>query len=109
MKNRRTACEAKSALVLLASALALPATAMAGTKGSVVVQKVETRGTKDAREVIIHTSAEPTFSVFRLSEPFRVLVDVNDARMGDATNLMKIQDGMIRYVATNQFVDEQSS
>lgn len=109
MKNRRTACEAKSALVLLASALALPATAMAGTKGSVVVQKVETRGTGDAREVVIHTSAEPTFSVFRLSEPFRVLVDVNDARMGDATNLMKIQDGVIRYVATNQFVDEQSS
>ena len=109
MKNRRTSCDAKSALVLLASALVLPATATAETKGSVVVQRVETRGAAGAREVVIHTSAEPTFSVFRLSEPFRVLVDVNDARMAGPTDLMKVDDGLIRYISTNQFVDEQSS
>lgn len=110
MKKCKTTFTAKQVTLALAGAIvALPAVAHAESKASVMVKRVETRGTGAGREVVIHTSAEPTFSVFRLSEPFRVLVDVDDANTAAPMDLMKVDDGVIRYISTNQFVDEQSS
>jgi type IV pilus assembly protein PilQ len=97
------------AALALGALVALPGTAAAKATGSVVVERIETRHAEFGREVVIHTSKEPTFSVFRLSEPFRVLVDVNDARMDRDIGLMKVRDGVIRYISTNQFADETSA
>lgn len=91
---------------LIASA---PAAAIAASPGSVQVDRIETKKTTTGRSVVIHTSKEPTFSVFRLSEPFRILVDVNDARMRAANDLTKVDDGVVRYVSTNQFADEAAA
>src|SRR5688572_26210158 len=95
--------------VVLGAILVAPGTADAKAKGSVVVHRVETRTTDFGREVVIHTSKEPTFSVFRLSDPFRVLVDVNDARLDQPLEMIKVRDGVLRYVSTNEFADESST
>ena len=53
---------------------------------------------------------EPTFSVFRLTEPFRVLLDVNNAEDGAArSSSRRSTTALIRYVSTTQFADEGSS
>src|SRR5687767_3775274 len=96
--------------IALAGVIALcPAGAFAKTAGSVAVERIETRGSGAQREVVIHTSKEATFSVFRLSDPFRVLVDVNDAKVAGVRELEKLNDGVIRYVSTNTFADETSA
>ncbi|MEQ8273399.1 MAG: type IV pilus secretin PilQ [Deltaproteobacteria bacterium] len=101
----------RSATSLLIAGLLIgaPAAASANASGSVVIDRIETRDAAKGREVVIHTSKKPTFSVFRLSEPFRVLVDVNDARMKAGDDLTKVDDGVVRYVSTNQFADEASA
>lgn len=110
MLTQRTAGRlATPALFALGAVCFSPATVSAKAKGSVVVQRVKTRTTDFGREVVIRTSKEPTFSVFRLSEPFRVLVDINDARMEKPIGLRKVRDGVLRYISSNQFSDEKSS
>src|SRR5262245_13393211 len=89
--------------------LALPGASFAKAVGSVAVEKIETKTAGAGREIVIRTSKEATFSVFRLSDPFRVLVDVNDARMGGVRELEKIHDGVLRYISTNTFADETSA
>lgn len=110
MKNRKRAYIVRPALMVMVGALcAAPTTSMAEGNGVQTVERIETRTAGAGREVVIHTSGEPTFSVFRLSEPFRVLVDVNNAKTAAPMDLIKVDDGVLRYVSTNQFVDEQSS
>ena len=86
-----------------------PALSQAKATGSVVVERITTTGTGTAREIVIATSKEATFSVFRLSDPFRILVDINDGKSGLSTEMTKVADGLVRYVATNQFADESSA
>jgi type IV pilus assembly protein PilQ len=106
MMTQRT----KSAVFAMAGAImCLPSSAFAKAAGSVVIDRIETRSAGAGREIVIHTSKEPTFSVFRLSDPIRVLVDVNDARMERPIDLMKIKDGVLRYISTNTFADESSA
>ncbi len=109
MMTHRTAARAKRTLFAFVGALMFPATASADASGTVVVSSIETQDAPGAREIVIHTSQKPTFSVFRLSEPFRVLVDINDARIESPIDLMKVRDGVIRYISTNQFADESSA
>jgi type IV pilus assembly protein PilQ len=89
--------------------LLLPSAAFAKAVGSIAVERVETKVNGTGREVVIHTSKEPTFSVFRLSDPFRVLVDINDARVAGVREIEKVNDGVVRYVSTNIFADEASA
>lgn len=96
-------------IAIAGAVLLLPGAAFAKAVGSIAVEKIETRAHGGGREVVIHTSKEPTFSVFRLSDPFRVLVDVNDAHMGGVKELEKVNDGVLRYVSTNTFADETSA
>src|SRR5690606_10795802 len=58
--------------------LALPSpSALAANK--VVDVRVESVG--DGRNVIIETTEEPTFTVFRLTNPMRVVVDISNANL----------------------------
>ena len=89
--------------------LAAPTThAFAGSE-PVSVERIDIRGSGSVREVVVHTSKAPTFSVFRLTEPFRILLDVNNAKMAESQDLRKVNDGLIRYISTNKFSDEASS
>ncbi len=87
----------------------VPSTSAYAGGEPVLVESIDIRGTGDVREVVVRTSKKPTFSVFRLAEPFRVLVDVNDATMRRPSDLQRVNDGQVQYIATTQFNDEGSS
>jgi type IV pilus assembly protein PilQ len=76
-----------------------------------VIDTIEQRKTADGREVRIHThgAKKPAFSVFRLNDPFRILIDFNQAEAAQAAKTTPVKDGFIRYIATNHFLDERSS
>ncbi|MEL7370361.1 MAG: AMIN domain-containing protein, partial [Myxococcota bacterium] len=77
--------------------------------GSAVrIERIDLRGSGDVREVVVQASKKPDFSVFRLTNPFRVLIDVNNAKMANPDDLRKVNDGLIRYISTTQFADEAS-
>ena len=97
------------AAIALSGMVAVPTAPAFADAGPVNVESIDIRGRGDIREVVVRTSKAPTFSVFRLAEPFRVLIDVNNGRMDDPIDLRKVDDGVIRYVATNQFTDEAAS
>jgi type IV pilus assembly protein PilQ len=98
-----------SALAFVIAGISLPHVVFAKAAGSIAVERIETKNTGSEHEIVIHTSKDATFSVFRLSDPFRVLVDVNDATVKEPIELIKLKDGVIRYVATNTFADETSA
>ena len=89
--------------------LAVPTFAAHAAGGPVLVESIDIRGSGDVREVVVRTSNKPTFSVFRLAEPFRVLLDIDNAKMAKPVDLMKVDDGLVRYVATTQFNDQASA
>jgi type IV pilus assembly protein PilQ len=110
MLTQTTARIARPASWALAGLLALvPALAAAETTGAVTVERIETRSAGETREVLIHTSREPTFSVFRLSEPFRILVDVTGGEASATTAMQKVDDGVVRYVSTQRFGEGSSA
>jgi hypothetical protein len=90
-------------LVLLATSMpASPAEARSNAPKN-VVRGVHVAGGGETRDVIIETASEPTFTVFRLSDPMRVVIDVSG---GDITKLdgpVNIDDGVVTQVAVQQF------
>lgn len=112
MKNEGTALGGtilKAVLTAATLALGAPAVASAKTPGN-AIEAIETKKSATGRDVIIRTKKAPTFSVFRLSDPFRVLVDVSDARASGRQQLERFDgDGMLRYISTHNFSDELST
>ena len=53
--------------VALALGLLVPSTTFAKAVGSVAVERIETKASGDGREIVILTSKDPTFSVFRIN------------------------------------------
>ncbi len=86
-----------------------PGGAAAETKGPVTIERIETLSKGNGRDVVIHTDQKATYSVFLLSSPFRILVDVNNARAREALDLLKVNDGVVRYLSTQRFSDGVSS
>ncbi|MBI4817626.1 MAG: type IV pilus secretin PilQ [Deltaproteobacteria bacterium] len=61
------------------------------------------------REITIQAAKKPTYSVFRLTDPYRVLVDVNDASAPEKLRYLDFaSDGVVRYVSTHEFKDQAS-
>lgn len=105
-KLRALAVKALSAALVVSS---IPAMARA-KPASNTIETIEMKKVETGRELVIHTKTPPTFSVFRLADPFRILVDVNDAVVAPALDLQRFDgDGVLRYVATQKFSDELSS
>jgi type IV pilus assembly protein PilQ len=101
--SRRMAC-------LGAALIVLGAPVVGGAKApDNTIVSIDTKKVDGGREVVIHTSKTPTFSVFRLSDPMRVLIDVSDARAERGNELVRVEDGLIRHVSTHNFSDELSA
>ena len=91
-------------------AVAFAASPAAAKTGTNAVKTIETNRTESAREIVIHTSGAPTFSVFRLSEPFRVLIDVSHAEMPDAIDAIDFADDpVLSRVSASALNDGSSS
>ena len=71
------------------------------------VQGIEVRD--GGRQVVIDASATPTFSLFRMTEPFRVLVDVSGAELGPQIGKVTRGAGVVKAVTPSSFDDGRRS
>lgn len=67
---------------------------------------VDIRNADDATRVVIQTQRAPKFSVFKLSAPTRVVIDVQDAVVSGVASPVS-GAGLVRSVTTAQFDDSQ--
>ena len=68
-----------------------------------LVRAVRVAGGGETRDVIIETASEPTFTVFRLSDPMRVVIDVSGGDISKLDGPVNIDDGVVTQVAVQQF------
>ncbi|MFC1610148.1 AMIN domain-containing protein, partial [Myxococcota bacterium] len=90
-------------LRLAALAAILLATALAQAAVKNVVEGVEVEGSGASRAVRIKTSTEPTFTVFRLTNPMRVVVDISGGDISKVEGPIIIEDGIVDQIAMRQF------
>jgi len=57
----------------------------------------------DGRLVRIRTASAPTFTVFRLSDPMRVVVDISGSETGSVESAIAVEDGVLGQIAVRQF------
>jgi type IV pilus assembly protein PilQ len=67
------------------------------------VQGVTVETTPDGRVVRIRTTSEPTFTVFRLSDPMRVVIDISGGDLSKLEVPITIEDGVVDQIAGRQF------
>lgn len=72
------------------------------------ISGIETRVQGKDREVRINTSKKATVSVFKMTDPFRILVDVSDARLSPGLEFTPVNDGVISTVSTQALSSEAS-
>lgn len=68
-----------------------------------LIMDVKVEGQGPGRTVRIQTSKEPTFTVFRLSNPMRVVVDISGGDISRLDSPLQIDDGVVTSIATRQF------
>ena len=82
--------------------------AIAGADGSPnVVGKVEARGDGDRTIVIVHGSAVPSFTAYRLEQPSRLVVDLANGRLGHDDGPMDVESWAVSQIATAQYATER--
>jgi type IV pilus assembly protein PilQ len=94
----------------LQSHLAVPfaaALAAAGAARAATPVKVTSLEAQDGR-VIIHASAKPEFTVFKLASPPRVVIDLNGGDVSAAARPLEVHKGGVAEVTTAQFEEGQS-
>ena len=67
------------------------------------IKKIDVSGEKTSRTVKIHTGNEPVFTVFRLSNPMRIVIDISSGDFTSVKGPISIDDGTIGEIATQQF------
>lgn len=73
------------------------------------ISGIETRVQGMDREVRISTSKKATVSVFKMTDPFRILVDVSDARLSPGLEFTRVNDGVISTVSAQALSSEASA
>ena len=98
---------------LLDGALALTMVATVGLAAPafasevVTISAIELKGADGARELTIRGSRAPTFSVFRMTAPPRLLVDLSGAELASAVAVPS-GDALVRGVAASKLADEHA-
>ena len=93
-------------IAVVCSASALRADTSSNTSTNNVIGSIDVEGTGDRRTVRIHTHSDPTFTVFRLEDPMRVVVDISGGELGQLHGPLLFEDGVIGQVALRQFRSE---
>lgn len=91
------------AMMLLGALALVPAASAKSNAVKNVVKGVRVAGDGEMRDVIIETAGEPTFTVFRLSDPMRVVIDISGGDISKLDGPVKIDDGVVTQVAVQQF------
>ena len=83
--------------------LAFFITSMASASSRNVIDSVDVVGDDQDRIIRIHTGTRPTFTVFKLTNPMRVVIDVSGGDVEGIDGPLDIDDGIIEQIATRQF------
>ncbi|MCX5917736.1 MAG: type IV pilus secretin PilQ [Deltaproteobacteria bacterium] len=78
-----------------------------GTAADFAVQKIEVTKTESGPRVAIEGSRSFEYTVFRLSDPLRVVIDLPRAQLGRLAGAMEIRDGTISVIQNRQIDDPQ--
>jgi type IV pilus assembly protein PilQ len=92
-----------SAGIGLAFSLVLLGAAAPAAVTEVTAVRVESDGA--SRTIHILTQGEPAFTVFRMSDPMRIVIDVARGSVAKLDSPIEINDGVVTAVATQQFSD----
>ena len=68
-----------------------------------VIDSVDVVGDDKDRIIRIHTGTKPTFTVFKLTNPMRVVIDVSGGDVEGIDGPLDIDDGIVEQIATRQF------
>jgi type IV pilus assembly protein PilQ len=68
-----------------------------------VIDNVDVVGDDQDRIIRIHTGTRPTFTVFKLTNPMRVVIDVSGGDVSAVDGPLDIDDGIVEQIATRQF------
>ncbi|MEL6544692.1 MAG: AMIN domain-containing protein, partial [Myxococcota bacterium] len=75
----------------------------AHASGANRVHTVDVQADGQQRVIRIQTASQPTFTVFRLSNPMRVVVDVSGGDVSSLESPLVFEDGVVSSIATRQF------
>ena len=105
MRNRRA--ELRGKLLLVAAMVGLGG-ASANAAGLNSLTGLDVKPSADGAQVLVRGTRPPTFTVFRLNDPDRLVVDVASA---DAGAVKGHHDGVgfVSGVVASQFADDKSS
>ncbi len=94
---------ARPRLPHIAALVAIAIAATAQASGKTVIEGIEVDAGGADRTVRIRTSSEPTFTVFRLQNPMRVVVDVSGGDLSQLKSPITVGDGVVDQIAMRQF------
>ena len=78
-----------------------------GAAADFAVQKIEVTKTETGPRVAIEGSKSFEYTVFRLSDPLRVVIDLPRAQLGRLAGPMEVRDGTIGVIQNRQIDDPQ--
>ncbi|HTP52601.1 MAG TPA: type IV pilus secretin PilQ [Anaeromyxobacteraceae bacterium] len=97
------------ALFGLLAATAPPGPAWAAPSSPNVIRAVDVSDRDGAVELDIHGSRAPSYTVFKLQDPVRLVVDVAGGDVSGVASPIRVDRGGVAAVTTAQYQDERSS
>lgn len=98
-----------TALFLLVGMWWTPLLAQQGPSADNVVTDIRTTGTADDLEIVVVTAKRPDSSVFALSSPARIVVDIADTTPGSFGNPISVGVGAVKDIAAKEFRDAEGT
>jgi type IV pilus assembly protein PilQ len=99
----------KSLAALVACALLAPGRAPAALGGANVIRSIDVGEAAGAVEVAITGTHAPSYTVFKLQDPPRLVVDLAGADVSALATPVAVHKGAVREVTTAQYQDDKSS
>ncbi len=93
----------------LAGLLALPAPGAAGPPVPNVIRAVDVADRDGGVEVDIRATRAPSYTVFKLQDPPRLVIDVSGGDVSGVASPVRVDRGGVASVSTAQYQDEKTS
>jgi hypothetical protein len=95
--------------IALAGLLAWPEPGGAAPPGPNVIRAVDVADRDGSVEVEIRATRAPSYTVFKLQDPTRLVVDVSGGDVSGVASPIRVDRGGVASVSTAQYQDEKSS
>ena len=97
------------AALVLALVWHAPVSAQQGSTAGNVVTDIKVGGTDDSPEIIISTTRRPDSSVFTLSSPARLVVDLAETTAGRFTSSIPVNRGPVKEMVVKEFKEAEGT